>query len=171
MCVPPAWGEKIPGIPLRCRCVLCLEEDRHHAVRCIECRNAPGCCACILGYMHSHYNSGCPLCRHGDPGDENPLGIQQTRQIPQRSGELVRLSRRARNVARRERGSGGVLVFGRRGRGRGRRRAVAFGLEPARPSRGGRCRGRRGFRGGGKRRGMKGRGTTVEGQEEDQPEK
>ena len=72
VCVPPAWGERIPGPMVTCRCLLCHEEDLHHAIRCMRCRNAPGCCRCIWGYMRSRYNSGCPLCRAGNPKGRIP---------------------------------------------------------------------------------------------------
>lgn len=163
ICVPPAWGESIPGIPLRCRCILRFKDNQHHAIRCTECRNAPGCCACIWGYMRSHYNSGCLLCRHGDPGDMNPLAITQTVEIDSRSRDLRKINRRGRSVVR----GGGAIITGR-GRGRFRGRGVTFGLEPARPSRGERDRGRRGCRAG-RRRG--GRGVTMEEEQEDQPER
>lgn len=58
ICVPPVWGERIPGSPVMCRCLLCHEDSRHHPVRCVQCLNAPGCCSCIWGYMRSKYNSG-----------------------------------------------------------------------------------------------------------------
>ena len=79
ICVPPAWGEEIPGSLVRCRCLLCHQEDMHHAIRCVQCGNAPGCCSCVWGYMRSRYNSGCPLCRAGDPCGEDPLGANQRR--------------------------------------------------------------------------------------------
>ena len=47
VCVPPAWVEPIPGSQVTCRCLLCHEDNLHHAIRCIQCRNAPGCCRCI----------------------------------------------------------------------------------------------------------------------------
>ena len=45
LCVPPAWGERIPGSPVLCRCVLCHEDSCIQAVRCIQCLNAPRCCS------------------------------------------------------------------------------------------------------------------------------
>ena len=42
LCVPPAWGERIPGSPVTCRCILCHEDNLHHAISCIQCMNAPG---------------------------------------------------------------------------------------------------------------------------------
>ena len=72
ICIPPAWGERIPGPLVICRCLLCHQNSCHHAIRCVQCHNAPGYCACIWGYMRSRYNSGCPLCRAGDPCGENP---------------------------------------------------------------------------------------------------
>ena len=109
ICIPPAWGEEIPGAVVRCRCLLCHQEDRHHAVRCLQCGNAPGCCSCIWGYMRSQYNSGCPLCRAGDPCGEDPLGANQRRIIPIRRSEVM-VYRRGRGGRRGGRG--------RRGRGR-----------------------------------------------------
>ena len=41
LCVPPAWGERIPGSPVHCRCVLCHKDNLHHGIRCIQCMNAP----------------------------------------------------------------------------------------------------------------------------------
>ena len=35
VCVPPAWGERIPGPTVRCRCILCHQDECHHPVRCI----------------------------------------------------------------------------------------------------------------------------------------
>nr|XP_022294900.1 serine/arginine repetitive matrix protein 1-like [Crassostrea virginica] len=40
ICVPPAWGEEIPGSVVRCRCLLCHQEDMHHAIRCLQCEEA-----------------------------------------------------------------------------------------------------------------------------------
>ena len=157
ICVPPVWGERIPGSPVMCRCLLCHEDSRHHPVRCVQCLNAPGCCSCIWGYMRSKYNSGCPLCRHGDPCGEDPLGEDQRRQQPIRREELVRVlhpRRRGRGRAR-----GAMLACGI-GRGRGR------GQEQPEQEQESRVRGnvRRGRRGGGRRGG---RGTTIEGEEEE----
>lgn len=45
LCVPPAWGDRIPGSPVLCRCVLCHEDSCIQAVRCIQCLNAPRCCS------------------------------------------------------------------------------------------------------------------------------
>ena len=98
-----------------------------------------------------------PLCRHRDPGDSNPLAIEHPVGISHRSGDLRGLNRRGR----------GTVVSGR-GRGRDRGRGLTFGLEPARPSRGGRGRGRRGCRAGRRRRG---RGVTMEEEQEEQPER
>ena len=106
---PHAWGERITGSPVSCRCLLCHEEGRHHAVRCIQCLNAPGCCSCIWGYMRIHYNSGCPLCRHGDPKGENPLGSSQRRQAPRRRSQLVL---RGRGRCRRAIGRGLLCEIG-----------------------------------------------------------
>ena len=44
VCIPPAWGERIPGPVVTCRCVLCHKDSCHHAIRCVQCHNAPGCC-------------------------------------------------------------------------------------------------------------------------------
>ena len=126
VCVPPAWGEEIPGSLVRCRCLLCHEDDKHHAIRCIRCGNAPGCCVCIWGYMRSRYNSGCPLCRAGDPDGENPLGADQRRIMP-RDRHSVVVYRRGRGGRRGSRGGRGRGEVGRtlvcgigRGAGRGR---------------------------------------------------
>ena len=102
ICVLPAWGEKIPGSQVMCRCVLCHEDDLHHAIRCIRCHNAPGCYRCIWNYMRSRYNSGCPLCRAGDPKGENPLGQDQYRRrcVP-RTREKVTYYGRGRRGTRR----------------------------------------------------------------------
>ena len=163
VCVPPAWGERIPGPIVRCRCLLCHEEDRHHPVRCIQCGNAPGCCACIWGYMRSQYNSGCPLCRHGDPKGEDPLGAAQRRIPP-----IVYRRRGRRFVSRRNH------VLSTCGTGRGRVVGVG-GMTTAETSNGGeavrgRGRGRRarGVRGAitcRRGRGGRGRGTTTEEEE------
>ena len=148
VCVPPAWGERIPGSPVLCRCLLCHQDSCHHAVRCIQCMNAPGCCQCIWGYMRSRYNSGCPLCRHGDPCGENPLGENQKRQHPRRREELIRVVRRR---GRGKRGVGGGLLCGiGRARGRGRPQEE----DPLRDN--------RSRRGGGRRGGGRGRATTME---------
>ena len=109
ICVPPAWGEEIPGSIVRCRCILCHEDNSHHAIRCIQCMNAPGCCRCVWNYMRSRYNSGCPLCRAGDPNGENPLGEDRRRVA------VVRPRERHQMVLRRRiRGPG---CGGSRGRG------------------------------------------------------
>ena len=113
ICIPPAWGEEIPGEVVCCRCLLYHEDDMHHAIRCIECRNAPGCCKCIWGYMRSKYNSGCPLCRTGDPCGEDPLGEDQ-RQVA-----VVRPRERHSMVLRRR-------TRGRGSRGRGERRSTSL---------------------------------------------
>nr|XP_022322709.1 LOW QUALITY PROTEIN: VWFA and cache domain-containing protein 1-like [Crassostrea virginica] len=144
-CVPPAWGERIPGSPVTCRCVLCHEEGRHHAIRCTQCGNAPGCCACIWGYMRSRYNSGCPLCRAGDPLGEDPLGEGQLRR------HLPRYHRRGRR--------GGMLVGIGRARGRGSPQQQQQQQQQQRPQ-----RARRGRRGRGRGR-ANGRGTTIEEEE------
>lgn len=166
VCVPPAWGERIPGPTVRCRCILCHQEDCHHPVRCIQCLNAPGCCNCIWGYMRSRYNSGCPLCRHGDPLGENPLGQNQKRCTPLRREQLSIMIYRSRRGRRGGGGRGAMLVCGiGRGRGRGRQQQ---GEEEDQQSSGvvrGSNRGRRARRGG-RGRAKRGRGTTVE----DQPE-
>lgn len=156
MCVPPAWGERIPGSPVLCRCLLCHQDSCHHPVRCIQCLNAPGCCSCIWGYMRSRYNSGCPLCRHGDPCGENPLGEGQKRQHPRRREELVRVVRRR---GRGRRGVGGGLLCGI-GRVRGRGRPQEEQRQEEDPLRG-TNRARRGRRVG-RRGGGRGRGTTME---------
>ena len=146
LCVPPAWGERIPGSPVTCRCVLCHEEGRHHAIRCTQCGNAPGCCACIWGYMRSRYNSGCPLCRAGDPLGEDPLGEGQLRR------HLPRYHRRGRR--------GGMLVGIGRARGRGSpQQQQQQQQQQQRPQ-----RARRGRRGRGRGR-ANGRGTTIEEEE------
>ena len=164
VCVPPAWGERIPGSPVSCRCLLCHEEGRHHAVRCTQCLNAPGCCSCIWGYMRSHYNSGCPLCRHGDPKGENPLGSSQRRQAPRRPSQLVL---RGRGRYRRAIGRGLLCGIGRsRGRGQAAQDSSHQQQQTEQPSethaqeptaRGRGNRGRRGGRGAGR-----GRATTME---------
>lgn len=154
VCVLPAWGERIPGSPVLCRCILCHQDDCHNAVRCVQCLNAPGCCTCIWDYMRSRYNSGCPLCRHGDPCGENPLGENQIRQAPRRREELVRVFRRR---GRGRRGGGGMFVSGI-GRGRGQQQQQE---ESGDPVRGSNTAGREG------RGRAKGRGTTIEGEEKE----
>ena len=121
VCVPPVWGEPIPGSKVNCRCILCHEDNLHHAIRCVQCHNAPGCCRCIWGYMRSRYNSGCPLCRAGDPQGENPLGQEQYRRrcVPRRREEVT-YYRRGRIVARK--GGRGLLCGIGRARGTGRAR-------------------------------------------------
>ena len=100
------------------------------------------------GYMRSRYNSGCPLCRHGDPCGENPLGENQKRQHPRRREELIRVVRRR---GRGKRGVGGGLLCGiGRARGRGRPQEE----DPLRDN--------RSRRGGGRRGGGRGRATTME---------
>ena len=150
---------------MTCRCVLCHEDNCHHAIRCIQCINAPGCCRCIWDNMRSRYNSGCPLCRHGDSCGENPLGENQKRQQPVRREELVRVH----VLHRRGRGRrGGILVCGiGRGRGRGQQSQQQEQQQeesggPVRGS-GNSNRARRGRRGGRGR--AKGRGTTIEDEE------
>ena len=143
ICIPPAWGEEIPGALISCRCLLCHEEGRHHAIRCVQCLNAPGCCTCIWGYMRSRYNSGCPLCRAGDPCGEDPLGDDQRRVA------LVRPRDRHSMVLQRRRG-GGV------GRGEGRGRGATF-FRARRNPRALHC--------------GTGRGTTIEGEEEKREER
>ena len=156
VCLPPAWGERIPGPTVNCRCLLCHQEGCHHAVRCVQCLNAPGCCSCIWGYMRSRYNSGCPLCRHGDPIGEDPLAPNQKRQPPRRREEL-RLVRRGRG---RRVMSGGMLCGIGRARGRGRPQQEDRQEEDVR----GVNRARRG--GVGRRgRGGRGRATTMEKEE------
>ena len=160
---PCLGGGRIPGSPVTCRCVLCHEDNCHHAIRCIQCMNAPGCCRCIWDNMRSRYNSGCPLCRHGDSCGENPLGENQKRQQPVRREELVRVLHR-RGRGRR----GGILVCGiGRGRGRGQQSQQQEQQQeesggPVRGS-GNSNRARRGRRGGRGR--AKGRGTTIEDEE------
>lgn len=116
ICVLPAWGEKIPGSQVMCRCVLCHEDDLHHAIRCIRCHNAPGCYRCIRNYMRSRYNSGCPLCCAGDPKGENPLGQDQYRRrcVPRTREEVTYYGRGRRGTRR------GLLCGIGRSRGRGR---------------------------------------------------
>ena len=164
VCVPPAWGERIPGPVVKCRCLLCHEEGRHHAIRCIQCGNAPGCCACIWGYMRSQYNSGCPLCRHGDPCGKNPLGADLRRIIYRRRGR--------RMVSRR--GSGGSATMATCGIGRGQVGGMTTAAgnsndraETTTAQRGRRGRGAVTFRRG---RGRRGRGTTVEEEKEEKKE-
>ena len=130
-----------------CRCLLCHQDSRHHTIRCVQCHNAPGCCACIWGYMRSRYNSGCPLCRAGDPCGENPLGENQRRRMPMRREEITYHSRRGRRGARR--GGHGVLLCG-----------VGRGLRGRGGGEGENEKGRIGRRGGRGR--AKGRGTTTE---------
>ena len=103
ICVPPAWGERIPSPTVSYRCILCHQDGCHHAVRCIQCLNAPGCCVCIWGYMRSRYNSGCPLYRAGDPCGENPLGQSQRRCIPMRREELTSHLQESQRKKRRRR--------------------------------------------------------------------
>ena len=166
ICVPPAWGERIPGpTVVRCRCLLCHEDERHHAIRCIRCKNAPGCCACIWGYMRSQYNSGCPLCRHGDPRGKNPLGADQRRRIVYRRrgrnlvstcgigrGQIGGMTTAAGDNSREEEGA--TVTTNQRGRGQRGRGQRGRGVV---------CRGRGG-------RGQRGRGTTIEGDEEEKKE-
>ena len=166
VCVPPAWGERIPGPVVKCRCLLCHEEDRHHAIRCIQCGNAPGCCACIWGYMRSQYNSGCPLCRHGDPCGKNPLGADQRRIIYRRRGR--------RMVSRRGNGGSTAIPMATCGIGRGQVGGMTTAAgnsndraETTTAQRGRRGRGAVTFRRG---RGRRGRGTTVEEEKEEKKE-
>ena len=112
VCVPLAWGERIPGSPVLCRCVLCHEDSKHHPLRCIQCLNAPGCCVCIWGYMRSQYNSGCPLCRAGDPQGEDPLAPNQRRITPIRREQLTRVVYRSRRGRGRRGVSTGVVLCG-----------------------------------------------------------
>ena len=114
VCVPPAWGEEIPGALVSCRCLLCHEEGRHHAIRCVQCLNAPGCCTCIWGYMRSRYNSGCPLCRAGDPCGEDPLADNQRRVLAVRPRDRHSMVLRRRRGGRRGRGEGRGATRGRR---------------------------------------------------------
>ena len=163
ICVPPAWGEEIPGSVVRCRCLLCHQEDMHHAIRCLQCGNALGCCLCIWGYMRSRYNSGCPLCRAGDPCGEDPLGSEQQRILTaplDRPSLVVIRGRGGRRRGRRGRGRamGSTLLCGT-GRGAGRGRTPQEEEERRREDSG---------RGG--RRGGRGRGTTVEQEEEEKKE-
>ena len=160
VCVPPAWGELIPGEQVAARCLLCHLDACHHAIRCVQCHNAPGCCRCIWGYMRSRSNSGCPLCRAGDPQGENPLGQEQYRRrcVPRRREEVT-YYRRGRIVSRR--GGRGLLCGIGRGRGTGRARQQEQQQEQQQqqpPPVGQRARRSRGRRGGSGR----GRGTTVE---------
>ena len=76
----------------------------HHAIRCLQCGNAPGCCVCIWGYMRSKYNSGCPLCRAGDPCGDNPLGTGQQRivTVPRDRRSFGWVCRRGRGGRREE---------------------------------------------------------------------
>lgn len=150
ICVPPAWGEEIPGFLVRCRCLLCHEDDRHHAIRCIQCGNAPGCCSCVWGYMRSRYNSGCPLCRAGDPCGEDPLASNQRRilAVPPRDRHSMVLRRRGRG--------------GRRGRGRVLCPGLLCGIGRGRPERGTDPQQGEEER----REGGGGRGTTIEEDEE-----
>ena len=168
VCVPPAWGERIPGPMLTVRCLLCHEDNRHHAIRCTQCGNAPGCCVCIWGYMRSQYNSGCPLCRHGDPKGEDPLGANQRRP------SIIYRRRGRRMVSRRGRGSTTTTTttttttVSTCGTGRGR---VIGGMTTAAETstNNGEVRAPRGRRGRGAvtcRRGRRGRGTTIEQEEE-----
>ena len=143
ICVPPAWGEEIPGEVVCCRCLLCHEEGQHHAIRCIQCRNAPGCCKCIWGYMRSKYNSGCPLCRTGDPCGEDPLGEDQRRVAVVRPRE--RHSMVLRRRMRRGRGGGRGEVRGRGRRSTSLPRVLLCGTG-------------------------RGRGTTIEGEEKKEGE-
>ena len=156
VCIQPRWGERFCGPPLRPLCLLCCQDDAHHPVRCLRCRNAPGCCACIWEYMRSRYNSGCPLCRYGDPGESNnPLPIA-------RSG--VGRGRGSRGRGRAGRGGSGIVTW-RRGRGRpGGSVDVDTRVMGINPGTGGIIIGRRG-----RGRARRGRGTTME--EEEEPER
>ena len=74
ICVPPVWGERVPGSPLLEECFVCRESRRHLAIRCVQCHQTSACCSCLWDYMRARYNRGCPLCRFGDPGENvNPL--------------------------------------------------------------------------------------------------
>ena len=157
VCVPPSWGEKIPGPPVHCRCVLCHEDGRHHAIRCVQCGNAPGCCTCIWDYMRSRYNSGCPLCRAGDPKGEDPLATQRTSIVYLRRGRRM-ISRRGASVATCGVGRGTYPDQGESCRGR-RIGGMTTWVR-------GRGRGR--GRGG---RGRRGRGTTIEEEKKEEGEK
>ena len=116
VCVPSAWGERIPVAQVHCRCVLCHQDDLHHAIRCTQCQNAPGCCKCIWSYMRSRYNFGCPLCRAGDTKGEDPLGESQYRRrcVPRPRENVTYYSSRGRRGFRR-----GLLCGIGRSRGRG----------------------------------------------------
>ena len=178
VCVPPAWGEEIPGSVVTCRCLLCHQEDQHHAVWCVQCQNAPGCCVCIWGYMRSQYNSGCPLCRAGDPQGEDPLAPNQRRITPIRR-ELVVYNSRKRGRGRRGRGRrgipGAVATCGiGRARGRGRPQGQSAPQEQSAPeeqSAPQQNTARRASRRFAIRRPGRGRSTTIEKEEEEEGER
>ena len=161
LCVPPAWGERIPGSPVLCRCLLCHQDSQHHAIRCLQCQNAPGCCACIWGYMRSQYNSGCPLCRAGDPQGEDPLDPDQRRVVPVRRQQVTRIihrSRRGRGRGRMGVGEGVLLCGIGRARGRGRSQEQSTPQEQTNTA-------RRSSRRFAIRRPGRGRSTTIEKEE------
>ena len=61
----PVWAERIrTRRPILQTCLLCAEEEAHHVIRCRQCRQLSGCCACIWRYQRSRYNSGCPCCQY-----------------------------------------------------------------------------------------------------------
>ena len=101
ICVPPVWGERVPGSPLLDQCIMCQESLRHLAIRCVQCHQTSACCSCLWTYMRARYNRGCPLCRFGDPGEnQNPLG---------------ELSSASARIARSGTGRGAVPGLDRRG--------------------------------------------------------
>lgn len=116
VCIPPVWGERVTGPPLLEDCVLCQQAMMHLAVRCVRCHQTPACCSCLWMYLRSRYNSGCPCCRFGDPGEgNNPLvGRSNIARYGTGRGVVTGVGR------------GGVpaILMGRgRSRGRGRGRA------------------------------------------------
>nr|XP_022311168.1 flocculation protein FLO11-like [Crassostrea virginica] len=61
----PIWAERIrTRSPILQTCLLCAEKEAHHVIRCRQCRQLSGCCACIWRYQRSRYNSGCPCCQY-----------------------------------------------------------------------------------------------------------
>ena len=122
ICVPPVWGERVPGSPLLEECFVCRESRRHLAIRCVQCHQTSACCSCLWTYMRARYNRGCPLCRFGDPGEGNnpllaPAGTTTTRNVVARSG-----TGRGIVTGIHRRGPPAILpVRGRVQRGRGRR--------------------------------------------------
>ncbi|XP_078312330.1 uncharacterized protein LOC111105135 [Crassostrea virginica] len=75
----PVWAERIrTRRPILQTCLLCAEEEAHHVIRCRQCRQLSGCCACIWRYQRSRYNSGCPCCQY--TGAQPPSRRRRTQQ-------------------------------------------------------------------------------------------